>query len=93
MFDCKTVTLPLANHFKLSTEFYPKNNEEFNRMSKIPYANVIGFAMHLIVCTRFDLTFSISILSRFMSNTREKHWNALKWPLRYLRYIKLWSCI
>jgi hypothetical protein len=85
MFDCKPVTLPLANHFKLSSDFCPKTDEEFDRMSKIPYANVIGSVMYLMVCTRPDLAFSISILSRFMSNPGEEHWNALKWLLRYLK--------
>lgn len=34
MFDCKSVTLPFANHFKFSSKFCLKSDEEFVRMSK-----------------------------------------------------------
>lgn len=70
MFDCKLVTLPFSNHFKLSSECYPKTDEEFARMSKIPYANVIGSVMYLMVSTRPDLAHSIHIL---MGNPGEEH--------------------
>ncbi|GAB2291727.1 hypothetical protein Dimus_038172 [Dionaea muscipula] len=40
--------------------------------------------MYSMVSTRPDLSFSISLLSRFMSNPGPDHWNALKWLLRYL---------
>lgn len=85
MLDCKSVTLSLANHFKLSSYFCPKTAEENDRMLNVLYANVIGFVMYLMVCTRLDLAFSISIISRFMSNPGEEHWNALKWLLRHLK--------
>jgi len=78
MFEWKPVTLPLSNHFKLSSDFCPKTDEDYDRMSKVPYANVIGSIMYLMVCTRPDLAHSISILSRFMGNPSEEHWNALK---------------
>lgn len=40
----------------------------FSRISKIQYANVIGSAMYMMVCTKPDFAHSISILSEFMSN-------------------------
>lgn len=85
MFESKPVTLPLSNQFKLSSDLCPKIDEEFDRMSHVPYANVIGSVMYLMVCTRPDLAHGISILSRFMGNPGEEHWNALKWLLRYLK--------
>ncbi|KAL2243390.1 UNVERIFIED_CONTAM: Retrovirus-related Pol polyprotein from transposon TNT 1-94 [Sesamum indicum] len=54
-------------------------------MSKIPYSNVIGSIMFLMVCTRPDIAYAISCLSRYMSNPGPPHWEALKWLLRYLR--------
>lgn len=40
-----------------------------------------------MICTRPDLTFTISTLSRYISNPGLKHWEALKWMLRYFKGI------
>ncbi|XP_062114804.1 secreted RxLR effector protein 161-like [Humulus lupulus] len=53
-------------------------------MAKVPYSNVVGAIMYLIICTRPDLSHSISALSRYMENPGRIHWNAMKWLLRYL---------
>ncbi|GAB2265823.1 hypothetical protein Dimus_037848 [Dionaea muscipula] len=53
-------------------------------MENVPYLNVIGSIMYSMVSTRPDLSFSISLLSRYMSNPGIEHWHALKWLLRYL---------
>jgi len=37
-----------------------------------------------MISTRPDLDFSISMLSRFMSNPEKTHWDALKFLLRYI---------
>lgn len=68
MNDCKLVTLPLANHFVLSKDQALRNEQEIEYMSGILYSKVIGSIMHLIVCTRSDLAFATSTLSRYMSN-------------------------
>lgn len=85
MNEAKVVTLPLASHFKFSVEQCPKSEFERSRMDKIPYANAIGSVMYVMVCTRPDLAFAISTLSRYMSNPGEYHWEALKWLLKYLK--------
>ena len=41
--------------------------------------------MYSTVSTRTDLANAISVLSRFMSNLGKKHWNAMKWLLRYIK--------
>ncbi|XP_042018958.1 putative late blight resistance protein homolog R1B-19 [Salvia splendens] len=42
--------------------------------------------MYLMVSTRPDIAYSISCLSRYMSNPGPPHWEALKWLLRYLKH-------
>lgn len=42
-------------------------------MSKVPYDVVVSSIMYSLLCTRPDLAFAISVLSRFMSNLGEKH--------------------
>ncbi|KAL0458952.1 UNVERIFIED_CONTAM: Retrovirus-related Pol polyprotein from transposon TNT 1-94 [Sesamum latifolium] len=52
-------------------------------MEKVPYSNAIGSIMFLMVCTRSDIAYAISCLSRYMTNAGPPHWEALKWLLRY----------
>ena len=42
--------------------------------------------MYIMNCTRPDIAYAISKLSRYTSNPREDHWKALVWVLRYLKY-------
>lgn len=73
MNGCKPVTLPLANHFVLSKKQSLANEEEDEFMKKIPYSSDIGSVMYLMVCTRPDLAYVVSTLSRYMSNPGPKH--------------------
>ncbi|PKA59453.1 Retrovirus-related Pol polyprotein from transposon TNT 1-94 [Apostasia shenzhenica] len=41
--------------------------------------------MYAMICTRPDLSHSVSIVSRYMTNSGKEHWNALKWILHYLK--------
>lgn len=41
----KPVSTPLALHFKLNASMSPKNDVEWENMSKMPYANVVGSLM------------------------------------------------
>lgn len=79
------MSVPLAQHFKLSEDHKPKIDGEMKEMSQIPYANAIGSIMYTMICTRLDLAHSISVVSRFMTNLGKHHWEALKWILRYLK--------
>lgn len=85
MSDAKSVSLPLANHFKLSNNQCPKTEDELKRMARVLYSNAVGSVMYLMICSRPDLAFSISVLSRYMSNPCEVHWEAMKWLLRYIK--------
>ena len=42
MLDCKPVSTPLAEHFKLSAQECPSTEEEKEEMSKVPYASLVG---------------------------------------------------
>ncbi|XP_075487994.1 secreted RxLR effector protein 161-like [Primulina tabacum] len=53
-------------------------------MKNVPYSNAIGSVMYLMVSTRPDIAYSVSFLSRYMSNPSVYHWQAVKWLLRYL---------
>ncbi|KAL2237883.1 UNVERIFIED_CONTAM: Retrovirus-related Pol polyprotein from transposon TNT 1-94 [Sesamum indicum] len=85
MENAKPTSVPLAAHFQLCRDQRPKTESEKQKMEKIPYSNVIGSLMFLMVCTRPDVAYAISCLSRYMSNPGLPHYEALKWLLRYLR--------
>ncbi|XP_045817459.1 secreted RxLR effector protein 161-like [Trifolium pratense] len=53
-------------------------------MESTPYASGVGSIMYGMVCSRPDLSYAISVVSRFMANPGQVHWQALKWVLRYL---------
>nr|KYP55918.1 Retrovirus-related Pol polyprotein from transposon TNT 1-94 [Cajanus cajan] len=54
-------------------------------MAKVPYAYIIGSLMYPMVCTRLDIAHAVRVVSRFVSNPRRKHWEAVKWLLCYLK--------
>lgn len=87
MLEAKPVNIPLAQHFKLSAENSPKEDEEdhLEYMSKKPYFQVVGSLVYLMLLTRLDLSYSTNLVSRYMANLGKRHWEAAKWILRYLK--------
>jgi hypothetical protein len=73
MLDAKPVSTPLANHFRLSGSQCPKNEEEIENMSKVPYASAVGCLMYAMVCTRPNLAHAVSTVSRYMANPGREH--------------------
>ena len=66
----------------------PNTKDERERMSKIPYASAIGSIMYAMLCTRPDVSYALSITSRYQSDPGESHWTAVKNILKYLRRSK-----
>nr|GEZ11521.1 hypothetical protein [Tanacetum cinerariifolium] len=60
----KSVSVPLGAHFKVSLKGCPSSDWDVKIMSKVPYANVVGSLMYLMVCTRPDIAYAVSIVSR-----------------------------
>ena len=57
-------------------------------MSVIPYASAIGSLMYAMLCTRPDVSYSLSATSRYQSDPGESHCIAVKNILKYLRRTK-----
>ncbi|KAE8673094.1 hypothetical protein F3Y22_tig00111812pilonHSYRG00176 [Hibiscus syriacus] len=83
--NTKHVTIPLASHLKLSSQLSPKTNEERVYMAKVPYANAVGSLMYAMVCTRPDISQAVGVVSSYMHDPGERHWQVVKWILRYLQ--------
>ena len=80
----KSVSTPLASHFKLIPSMSPRTDIERKQMADIPYANVVGALMYTMVCIRTYISHAISIVSRYMHDPRKEHWMTVKWIVQYI---------
>nr|GEY60364.1 copia LTR rider [Tanacetum cinerariifolium] len=81
----KSVQMSLGGHFKPSLKDCLVRDCDVKRMSKVSYANAVGSLMYLMVCTRPDIAYAVSIVSRYLANPGKSYWEAVKWILKYLR--------
>ncbi|GKE26381.1 hypothetical protein Tco_1441765 [Tanacetum coccineum] len=81
----KSVSVSLGAHFKVSLKDCPSNDWDVEKMSKVPYVNAVGSLLYLMVCTRLDIAYVVSIVSRYLANPCKNHWEAAKWILKYLK--------
>ncbi|KAK8973763.1 hypothetical protein V6N11_061854 [Hibiscus sabdariffa] len=78
----------MRHGISLSKEMCPSTPQERERMSQIPYASAIGSIMYGMICTRPDLSYALSMTSRYQANPGEGHWTTVKNILKYLRRTK-----
>ncbi|KAL2492946.1 Protein EXPORTIN 1A [Abeliophyllum distichum] len=88
MEESKRGLCPIGHGIYLSKEMCPKTQIERDRMDRISYASAIGSIMYAMLCTRPDVSYALSVTSRFQANPGEKHWIAVKNILKYLRRTK-----
>ena len=77
MQNAKPVTTPLSAHFRLSSALCPQSNEEVDYMSRVPYSSVVGSLMFSMVCSRPDLAYAVSVVSRYMEKPGKEHWKVV----------------
>ncbi|KAK8713339.1 hypothetical protein V6N13_148560 [Hibiscus sabdariffa] len=87
-FSIRGFFLPMRHGISLSKEMCPSTPQERERMSQIPYASTIGSVMYAMICTRPDLSYALSMTSRYQSNPGEGHWTTVKNIIKYLRRTK-----
>jgi len=63
--DTKSVSTPLAPHFKLKATMSPTTVEEREYMTRVPYSIKVGRLIYVMVCTRSDLSQAVSMISRY----------------------------
>ena len=88
MQDSKKGFIPMSHGVHLSKTQCPVSHHELEIMNNVPYASAIGSIMYAILCTRPDVSYSLSVTSRYQSNPGTMHWNAVKNILKYLRRTK-----
>ena len=70
---------------KLTFAMKPSSEEERTRMEKTPYRKAVGCLIYLVNCTRPDIAFAVSLLSRFCNDPGPKHWEGVQHVLQYLK--------
>ena len=79
MENCSSVQTPIVN----SKELYQSSPDVLQE--NIPYRQLIGSLMFIMLASRPDICFSVTLLSRFLENPTPIHWKAAKRLIRYLK--------
>lgn len=82
------ISTPSDPNTKLTKEMSPTKVDEKQQMMNIPYQEAIGSILYLTQCTRPDISFAISNVSKYCQNPGPAHWSAVKRIFRYLKYTK-----
>jgi hypothetical protein len=73
MQDSKKGFLPMSHGITLIKSQCATSPDEQKKMSAIPYASAIGSIMYAMLCTRPDVSFDLSVTSRYQSDFGEDH--------------------
>ncbi|KAL0453559.1 UNVERIFIED_CONTAM: hypothetical protein Slati_1334000 [Sesamum latifolium] len=65
MEDSKRGVLSMRHGIKLSKKQSPKTDEELKRISNISYASAVGSIQYVVQCTRPDVAYALSVMSRY----------------------------
>ena len=69
-------------------DFLPISEREYKENRNYPYRELIGCLNYISVTTRPDIAFSVSKMSRYLTNYGKEHWMAAKQILKYLMKTK-----
>ena len=82
------------SHLKIKDANTPFNSSvkleknDGRAVAQLEYASAIRSLMYVAQCTRVDISFEISKLSKFTSNPSVEHWKAIGRVLGYLKNTK-----
>lgn len=85
MSDCKPCHTPVDANLDMTKMYRTKEDDEWLRNEQVPYRQVVGKLMYLMVATRGDMAYAISVVSTVLDKYSEYAWKAVK---RILRYVK-----
>ncbi|KAL4280040.1 hypothetical protein GQ457_03G019540 [Hibiscus cannabinus] len=87
MEESKRGFLPMRHGISLSKEMFQKHFSLLYQNINLN-TSAIGSIMYAMICTRPDLSYALSMTSRYQTNPGEGHWTAVKNILKYLRRTK-----
>ncbi|KAK4389800.1 Retrovirus-related Pol polyprotein from transposon TNT 1-94 [Sesamum angolense] len=84
MENSKRAILPMIHGIKLSKKQSPKINEELKKMLDILYASAVGTIQYVIQCTKPNVTYALSVMSRYQACAEEAHWSVVMTILNFV---------
>ena len=66
------------------------NSPEWHAMQAVPYRETIGNVTQICRLTRPNISFAVSVASRYLANPGHAHWQLVKRILRYLKGTSNW---
>jgi hypothetical protein len=84
MWDCKSLITFMNVSCRLIKIFDEYTTDKSLRIS---YQSIVRSLMYIMLKTRLDRIYSISVISRYVFNLTQSHWQAIKRIFRYLRKI------
>ena len=78
----------MVSGITLSKSLCPQTQDERTHMNMIPYASATGSIMYVMLCTRPDVSYALSVTRKYQSDLEMGHWVAVKNILKYLRRAK-----
>ena len=82
MNDAKSAESPFPHNTKLNS----KDGSDLDCATR--YRELVGSLIHTMNFTRPDISYAVSVLTRYMHSPRTTHWKAAKHVLRYLKGTK-----
>jgi hypothetical protein len=76
--------IPMHPEFKFFAPTDEPDEKEVAFMSQIPYREMIGSLMYLMVCLRLDISVAVTGCAKYCSKPRRAHYEAVKLIFRYL---------
>lgn len=73
MSNSKSIVTLANPQFKLSLTQSPSTKVERSDMNNIPYDSIMGSLMYDMVCTRPDISYAVSLVSRYMVNPEKAY--------------------
>ena len=73
MQDSMSMDTPVDKSLSLSRDMCPKDPKEKKKISKVPYASVVGSLIYAMMCIRLDICYVVGLVSRYQSNHGQKH--------------------
>lgn len=78
MSNSEPVVTPTNPKFKLCTTQSPSTKVQRVYINSVLYHSILGSLMYVMVCTRPNIAYRVSLVSMCMVNLGKAHWQALK---------------
>jgi hypothetical protein len=82
--DTKSIVMLMIPGRIHTKQDVPSDAAEAAHIKNVPYREAIGSLMYASVAMHPDIMFTMSVLSQFLDNPREAHWDAVKHVFCYL---------